>query len=819
MPGIVNRRLSDRIFNIAERDPDREFVVDPVFGRFTYGEIADQVERLAFGLRSSGFEAGDSVIIQLPNWTPFLVFHLAITAINGITINLPLAFRERELGNVLRISGAKGLVIPSGYPGRDDFVKITRHVCDETPDVLHVFLVAATGNSATTDMIDYREFMTHAWEEQGGRDYLLASEADPDALTVLSFTSGTTGEQKGAMLSSRVLQEWNMGLAERYGLDERERILACSPFGHAVGLSHALRMCCTLGATLVLQEKWNPAQALDLIEQERCTFMAGATPFLMDLIYHPELNDSRDMSSLRLFICGGASIPEKLLLDALEALPDTFTTPLWGMTECGGATSCPYDAPLEKLYTTDGKACGDMELKVVDEAGNRVAPGERGELMARGSMTALGYFQRPELTAEYFLSDGFFHTGDQAWMDADGYIKITGRIKDLIIRGGVNISPTEIENLLFSHPRVANVAVVGMPDSRLGERVCAFIQPRAADEVLSMEEMQCWLSEQGLAIPKWPERLEMVESLPMTQSGKVQKFRLRELLTAEGENFALESALDQLPWQNEYHRLVNDVRDQSVASKVIGNQARNVGCRLPRNDALYKVRGKARYAGNLYLENMLHGRYVRSTEPHARIISIDTSTAEQLPGVRGVMTARDIPPDRLLVGTHDDDTPILAKDRVRYVGEPIVAIVADTLAAANEACELVEIEYESLPTIFSPEEALTEGAIEIEEGNASNIIIELNHDRGDVDAAFREADIVLEDTFTTEPVDHAFLEAQEGVAYVDDEGILNLLISTQYPYFHHERLARIMGLPMEQIRVAQTTVGAAFGGKIDNTVE
>ncbi|MCP4378897.1 MAG: molybdopterin-dependent oxidoreductase, partial [bacterium] len=245
--------------------------------------------------------------------------------------------------------------------------------------------------------------------------------------------------------------------------------------------------------------------------------------------------------------------------------------------------------------------------------------------------------------------------------------------------------------------------------------------------------------------------------------------------------------MNQLPWQNEYHRLVNDVRDQSVATEAIGGQARNVGCRLPRNDALYKVRGKARYAGNLYLENMLHGRYVRSTEPHARILGIDTSAAEQVPGVQGVMTAEDIPADRLLVGTHDDDTPILARGRVRYVGEPIVAIVADTLAAANEACELVEIEYESLPTIFSPEEALTEGAIEIEEGNDSNIIIELNHDTGDVDAAFGEADIVLEDTFTTEPVDHAFLEAQEGVAYVDDEGILNLLISTQYPYFHHER--------------------------------
>lgn len=530
MDGPASCRLSDRIFEIAKHDPDREFVVDPIFGRFTYGEIANRVERLAYGLRNLGFEAGDSVILQLPNWTPFLVFHLAITAINGITINLPLAFREREVGNVLRISGAKGLVVPSGYQGKDDFVNMAKHVCDQVPGLHHVFLVSVNSDSAKPEMIDYGEFMSEAWENQGSRDELLAIGADPGELTMLSFTSGTTGEQKGAMLSSRVLREWNLGLARRYRLDERERILACSPFGHAVGLSHALRMCCTLGATLVLQEKWDPAQALNLIEQERCTFMAGATPFLMDMVYHPELDDKRDMSSLKLFICGGASIPEKLLLDARKVLPDTFTTPLWGMTECGGVTSCPYDAPLEKLYTTDGKACGDMELKVVDEAGNSVAYGEKGELMARGSMTALGYFQRPELSSEYFLADGFFRTGDQARMDPEGYIKITGRIKDLIIRGGVNISPTEIENVLFSHPQVANVAVIGFPDPRLGERVCAFIQPQNTDEVLGMEEMQRWLSEQGLAKPKWPERLEVVESFPMTQSGKVQKFRLRELL-------------------------------------------------------------------------------------------------------------------------------------------------------------------------------------------------------------------------------------------------------------------------------------------------
>lgn len=533
MNAVAPCLISNRVFDIAERDPERELVFDPLYGRYTYADIADQVQRLACGLKQLGLGKGDCVILQLPNWTPFLVFHLAVTAIGGVTINMPMVFREKEVGNVQRISGAKALVVPSLYQGKRDFVEVASNVSSAAPDLRHVFVVGQGEIGAideTPQMIDYAAFMAKSWESQGRLSGIRSTDDHLDDLTMMSFTSGTTGEQKGAMLSSRVLSAWNIGLAERYKLDEGERILACSPFGHAVGLAHALRMTFTLGASLVLQEKWNPDQAIQLISQERCTFMAGATPFLMDVVYNPGLANA-DMSSMRLFICGGASIPEKLLMDAQQALPDTFTTPLWGMTECGGATTCSFDAPLEKLHTTDGNPCGDMEVKVVDEQGQEVPPGVEGELMARGSMLALGYYQRPELTKECFQEDGYFRTGDQARMDADGYIKITGRIKDLIIRGGVNISPVEIESVLFSHPRIANVAVVGMPDSRLGERVCAFIQPNETGDIINMDDLQSWMQQQGVAKPKWPERIEMLEAFPITQSGKIQKFKLRELIS------------------------------------------------------------------------------------------------------------------------------------------------------------------------------------------------------------------------------------------------------------------------------------------------
>jgi non-ribosomal peptide synthetase component E (peptide arylation enzyme) len=226
-----------------------------------------------------------------------------------------------------------------------------------------------------------------------------------------------------------------------------------------------------------------------------------------------------------------------LLRDATDKLPKTFVSPLWGMTECGGVTTCPLDAPEVKRFETDGLPCDGMELKVVDTNGVSVPPGTEGELMVSGPMVAKGYYRQPDMTREHFLPDGFFRTGDQARMDADGYIKITGRIKDLIIRGGVNISPVDIESVLFAHPKVSNAAIVGMPDVRLGERICAFIIP-VAEASLDLAEVQDWMSKSGLAKQKWPEQIEMVDFFPMTPSGKVQKFKLRELLAREANDDA-----------------------------------------------------------------------------------------------------------------------------------------------------------------------------------------------------------------------------------------------------------------------------------------
>lgn len=518
--------LSDRLFELARAHPDRELVVDPVSGRFTYGEIAAEVERLAFGLHELGLGPGDVGIVCLPNWAPFLVFHAALTALGAVTVNVPPIYRERELDYLTRFTGARLLVLPAEFRGRD-YLPLARTVKTAAPDLRAVFLVGPGAERGEPELLRYDAFLATRWEARGRSGQLASLRPKPDDVTAIGFTSGTTGVLKGALQTSLILAAINEGFVRRYGLNADDRILLASPIGHAVGFTHCLRMTLTIGGTVVLLDRWDPERAIDLIARERCTFTAAATPFLIDLVSHPAVGRENRLPSLRLFLCGGAPVPAQLVHDAAEVLPHTFTSPLFGMTECGGVTTCPFDAPREKRWMTDGLPCDGMEVKVVDDDGRALPPGQPGELLVRGPMVALGYLDQPELTREHFLPDGFFRTGDQARTDENGYIKITGRIKDLIIRGGVNLSPVEIEDILFTHPAVANVAVVGMPDPRLGERVCAFVVPRPGGR-LELKDVQAWMERAGVARQKWPERVELVEALPLTPSGKVQRFRLRE---------------------------------------------------------------------------------------------------------------------------------------------------------------------------------------------------------------------------------------------------------------------------------------------------
>ena len=515
--------LSERLCRIADTHPDRHCVSDRPYGRFTYGQIAEQIERVAFGLTQRGIGKGDMVIAQLPNWVPFLVFHLALTRIGAITALIPITFREHEVRNAVMLTCAKAIIVPATFAGHD-YKAMASSVGNSLNVPLEIILVYGGEGQSSHSELSYENLLASRPGAIAGIPVGL------NDLTAICFTSGTTGALKAAMFDTQILHATNQGLQSRYGLNADDRILGCSPVGHAVGFTHTLRMTITIGGSIALLDRWDAEDALRTAQAEGSTFMAGATPFLMDIVYHPALKQHNRLRSVRLFLCGGATIPRQLMKDARKALPGTFTSPLWGMTECGGVTTCPFDAPSEKLFTTDGVPCDGMEARVVDAAGRPLASGQEGELQVRGKMITHGYFGEPELTKEVYLPDGFFRTGDQARIDNDGYVRITGRFKDLIVRGGVNIAPAEIEQILFTHPAITNAAVVGMPDPRLGERVCAFVTTTGPD-LPDLEDITDWMNKNGISKQKWPERLEVVKNLPMTSSKKIQKFRLRQMIT------------------------------------------------------------------------------------------------------------------------------------------------------------------------------------------------------------------------------------------------------------------------------------------------
>jgi non-ribosomal peptide synthetase component E (peptide arylation enzyme) len=270
---------------------------------------------------------------------------------------------------------------------------------------------------------------------------------------------------------------------------------------------------------------WNAAEAARLIEAERVTFTMGATPFLRDLTY---TDATSDLGSLRLFISAGAPIPRPLVRDARARLQCAISAG-WGMTENGLVTCNGLEDPEEKILDTDGAPWPGMELRVVDEDARDVPTGAEGDLLVRGSSQFVGYFKRPAFTAEAHTADGWFKTGDRATLDRDGYLSITGRSKDLIIRGGENIPVAEVENVLYTHPKISGVAIVAIADPRLVERACAVVIPREGQSI-TLPEISAFLERQQLAKHKFPERLEIVDEFPMTPSGKVQKYRLRQLV-------------------------------------------------------------------------------------------------------------------------------------------------------------------------------------------------------------------------------------------------------------------------------------------------
>lgn len=488
--------------------------------QFTYRQLATLSDRIAIGLSRLGIKRNDVVAAQLPNWWQFTPLYLACSRIGAVLNPLMPIFRERELSFMLKHGEAKVLIVPKHFRNFDHEA-MARRLKPALPSLARIVVVGGSGEDDFDNLLTKREWET----EPDAKATLAASRPGPDDITQLIYTSGTTGEPKGVMHSANTLMANILRYAERLKLGKDDVVLMASPMAHQTGFMYGLMMPIMLQARAVLQDVWDPAKAADIIRREGVTFTMASTPFLTDLT-RVVCETGKGVPGLKTFLCAGAPIPGPLVEQARKALGAKIVS-AWGMTENGAVTLVKPGDDDVLAFTTDGCALPGVEVRVVSSEGLTVQPGETGKLLVRSCSNFGGYLKRPQWNNTD--ADGWFDTGDLARMDSAGYIRITGRSKDVIIRGGENIPVVEIEALLYRHPAVAQVAIVAYPDERLGERACAVIVPKSG-ATLDLTAMAEFLKSQKVAMQYIPERLVLREEMPATPSGKIQKFRLRDML-------------------------------------------------------------------------------------------------------------------------------------------------------------------------------------------------------------------------------------------------------------------------------------------------
>lgn len=518
--------ITDYLDKAVAQVPDKPAIVTYTMAsgertQLSYRELNERVTQIAVGLVSLGIQVGDVVSCQLPNWWQMTALHLACVRIGAVLNPLMPIFREHELRFMLAQAESKLLVVPGVFRGFDHAAMATT-VKAELASLTHVLVIGGEGEGESS----FEARLLNHGEEQGRDTAALFMERRPsgDDVVQLLYTSGTTGKPKGVMHTSNTLLSHIRPLAERLALKAADTTLMPSPLAHQLGFLYGLMMPIYLQATAVLQDTWLPAEAVNIVRLEQPSLMLGSTPFLADIAEQAIAHGS-DLQSLKLFLCAGAPIPSPLVEKAARNLPTKIIS-AWGMTENGAVTTTRLDDAPSCSVETDGVPLPFMELKVTDIEGNTLPPNQEGSLWVRGASLFVGYFKQPNL---YGVDDeGWFPTGDLARLNEAGYVRITGRSKDVVIRGGENIPIVDIENTLYQHPAIQALALVGKPDERLGERLVAYVVLKEGYPSLSLEEITQFLTERHVTRQYHPEFLEVLEELPRTPSGKIQKFKLRD---------------------------------------------------------------------------------------------------------------------------------------------------------------------------------------------------------------------------------------------------------------------------------------------------
>ena len=508
--------LADYWQQTARAMPDKIAVVDNHGASYTYSALDHAASCLANWMLAKGIESGDRIAFQLPGWCEFTVIYLACLKIGAVSVPLLPSWREAELVWVLNKCQAKMFFAPTLFKQTRP-VDLILPLQNQLPQLQQIVgvdkLAPATSSLSLSQIIADNTPLTTAITVHG------------DELAVVLFTSGTEGLPKGVMLTHNNILASERAYCARLNLTWQDVFMMPAPLGHATGFLHGVTAPFLIGARSVLLDIFTPDACLALLEQQRCTCMLGATPFVYDLLNVLEKQPA-DLSALRFFLCGGTTIPKKVARECQQRGIKLLS--VYGSTESSPHAVVNLDDPLSRFMHTDGYAAAGVEIKVVDDARKTLPPGCEGEEASRGPNVFMGYFDEPELTARALDEEGWYYSGDLCRMDEAGYIKITGRKKDIIVRGGENISSREVEDILLQHPKIHDACVVAMPDERLGERSCAYVVLKAPHHSLSLEEVVAFFSRKRVAKYKYPEHIVVIEKLPRTASGKIQKFLLRK---------------------------------------------------------------------------------------------------------------------------------------------------------------------------------------------------------------------------------------------------------------------------------------------------
>jgi fatty-acyl-CoA synthase len=541
---LIGETIGDFLDEVARKVPNNEALVS-VFEnrRITYTQFVDEVNRLARALLALGLEKGERVGMWSTNNTAWVLTQFATAKIGAILVTINPAYRTYELDFALRQSECNVLISAERFKD-DEYLPMLQELVPELSSrkanenissarFPHLREIIFLGEFPQKGMLSWTDLMTLA-DRMGIVELAQRqSSLDFDDVINIQYTSGTTGFPKGAMLSHHNLLNNGFWVGERMRLTERDRLCIPVPFYHCFGMVLGNLACVSHGATMVLPAPhFSPLHTLEAVARERCTALHGVPTMFIAELDHPKFREF-DLSSLRTGIMAGAPCPVEVMKRVLSEMHCHQITIACGMTETAPVCNMTLiDDPVELRCSTVGKVMPHQEQKIVDpETGRTVARGQHGELCYRGYNVMRGYYNNPEATRDTIDPAGWLHGGDMAVMDESGYVQITGRIKDMISRGGEKIFPREVEEFLFTHPKIAEAYVIGVPDAYYGEQVMAWIKPKP-DQVLTEEEVLAFCRGKIMNY-KIPHYIKFVEEFPKTVTGKVQKFKMREISTAE----------------------------------------------------------------------------------------------------------------------------------------------------------------------------------------------------------------------------------------------------------------------------------------------